>query len=389
MPTRFLQAALFLLLVLMAGKPMAAELNLTQNQLPVALGPYLDHLEDSSGQLKITDIINGNFDWQRSNQSIPTLGMSASAHWFSIVFTGVQVPEDELLLSLASPTLDRVEFYFVQNKQLVKQAVTGDTVPFSDLEFPYRYPIVPFQLSNADQTTVYIRVQSISGVEMQLGLTTAVLLIAEQQADFVFFGAFYTFFILSFCFCAIIYYAWRESQFRGYTLFFGASIVFFLAENGTGRLWLWGDQGDFNNRLAYVSAIAMIASFCLLGQSLNLNNKYRDSVVIVLRLITFATIPLGLYFFMVPIEQITTGNVLMIMYLALTVALTVFVMTGITALQGSRSAVYLFFFLGIPGPCLRLVPGFQAQYYRAKPGLLDHRAVSGFSCRSANYAVLI
>ena len=236
MPARFLQAVLFLLLALMAGKLMAAELNLTQNQFPVALGPYLDHLEDATGQLNISDIINGNFDWQRSKQSIPTLGMSASAHWFSIVFTGDQVPEDELLLSLASPTLDRAEFYFVQNKQIVKQAVSGDTIPFSDLEFPYRYPIVPFQLSNADQTTVYIRVQSISGVEMQLGLTTAVLLISEQQADFVFFGAFYTFFILSFCFCAIIYYAWRESQFRGYTLFFGASIVFFLAENGTGRL---------------------------------------------------------------------------------------------------------------------------------------------------------
>jgi len=58
----------------------AAELNVTRNQLPVTLGQYLDHFEDASTELAIEDIVHGEIPWQRSNQDIPTLGLSKSAH---------------------------------------------------------------------------------------------------------------------------------------------------------------------------------------------------------------------------------------------------------------------------------------------------------------------
>jgi hypothetical protein len=60
----------------------AAELNITQNQLPVTLGPYLDYFEDPERAYTIEQMTSDSIEWKRSTQTIPTLGMSKSAHWF-------------------------------------------------------------------------------------------------------------------------------------------------------------------------------------------------------------------------------------------------------------------------------------------------------------------
>ncbi|HAO88651.1 MAG TPA: hypothetical protein DCR00_06995 [Gammaproteobacteria bacterium] len=96
-----------------------------------------------------------------------------------------------------------------------------------------------------------------------------------------------------------------------------------------------------NNRIGYMSSAGLIASICLIGQSLNLVNAYRDQVVIVLRFIALAMIPALLYFLIIPSDQVSPGNIRTIMMLGLLVAVTVFLMTVLAAYQGSRPAVYL------------------------------------------------
>ncbi len=76
------------MLVLFSGYLSAAELNVTQNQLPITLGQYLGHWEDPSTELTINDIMAEEPNWVRSSESVPTLGLSPSAHWFSIILSG-------------------------------------------------------------------------------------------------------------------------------------------------------------------------------------------------------------------------------------------------------------------------------------------------------------
>ena len=135
----------------------------------------------------------------------------------------------------------------------------------------------------------------------------------------------------------------RDKQFFAYTLFFGGCIVYFLSQSGMGRLWLWGSYGEFNNRATYISIAVLVASFCLLGQSLSLTSRFKGSVEIVLRFLTYAMLPVGLYFLIIPLDLISAENVSLIIYLSSLVTLTVFIMAGVTALQGSRTAMYLFF----------------------------------------------
>ncbi len=328
--------------VLLPTFVLAAELNVSRNQLPVNLGQYLDYYEDPAGSLSINEIIQGDIPWQRSTQAIPTLGISASSYWFNLILTSEELARESLLLVLESPTLDLIEFYIAHDEQIVWQEAVGDTVSYNDITQAYRVPLLPFDMADiGSQTRIYFRVHSQVGIEVPLVLTSAALLAEESQTLLAFFGGFFTFFILCFLLCATLFFVMREKQFIGFTLFFGSTLVFFLAQTGMGRVWFWGTLAEMNNRMSYVSATAIIASFCLIGESLNLVHHYRDQAVIVLRFIALAMIPSAFYFIFIPFELISIGNIQTLMSIALLVALSVFIMTIFAAIQGSRSAIYL------------------------------------------------
>ncbi|MDD9895985.1 MAG: sensor histidine kinase, partial [Gammaproteobacteria bacterium] len=268
---------------------------------------------------------------------------STSAHWFSIILTGEQLDDENLVLSIDAASLDRLDFYFVNADGSIDHKIAGDTIPFSQLDQPYRIPVVPFELVRGnEETRIFFRAFSQSGVEIPLTLTTMDQLAIEQQGQLTFFGGFFVFFFLCFCVCSILFYFFRDKQFLGYALFFGASIAFFLAQTGLGRVWIRGAMGQMNNRVSYISGAILISSICLLGQTLSFESRYRDSVDIVLRFLAFAMMPAAVYFAVIPFNQISSENVLVMIYIGLAVAITVFAMAGIAATQGSRVGIYLF-----------------------------------------------
>ena len=333
-------AVAFLLLPFAAAK--AAELNITQNQLPVILGPYLDYFEDPERVYTIEQMTSDSIDWRRSTQTVPTLGMSRSAHWFCIVLSGENMEDEDLVLALNTPVMDRVEFYFVNGDEVIRTSVVGDTIPLSQLDYPYRIPVVPFEIADEGQyNKIIFRAVSTAGVEIPLTLTTVSLLAESQQVELVFNGALLLLFLLCFTVSVILYWFTRDALFLGVTLFFGGAAVFLSTQTGLGRIWLWPESVGANTRISIISGCVLVASLCVIGRSLQFENRYRDSANIVLRFLTYLMFPLILYFLIIPLDQISSDNVVPLMIIALFTALVVLVMASMTALQGSKAAIYI------------------------------------------------
>ena len=321
----------------------AAEVSITRNQLPMALGPYLDVFEDPSREMTIEDILSEEIPWHRSSEGIPTLGVSSSAFWLHLRITSRTAIDEDLILSVGAPTIDRLDFYFVSDNILIGQAVAGDTVPLSNTEYPYRFPVIPINLAPPGETnSVYIRAISTSGIEIPIELSTMASLAERQQGQLVFLGALFATFTIGLCFCAAYYYNLRDKEFLGYMTFFAFIIPLFLNQTGMGRVLFWGESVDLNNRIGYLSAIGLIASMSLLGQAVSLKARYRDLVNLVLRYVGYLMIPAALFFTLAPLPLITSQSVLLIMALGFAMAMSVTVLAGITATQGSRWASYLF-----------------------------------------------
>ena len=340
----YLTSLCFLLALLLLPVPVsyAAELNITQNQLPVNLGPYLDYFEDPEHAYTIEQMTSDAIQWQRSTQTIPTMGMSESAHWFSIVLSGENMLGEDLVLALDTVILDRVEFYFVDGGTVVRTSVAGDTVPLSQLDYPYRFPIVPLEINEEGQRTkIIFRAVSSVGVEIPLTLTTVSLLAESQQSVLVFDGALLVMFLFCFGITVIVFSYTRDPLFLGVSFFFGAGTVFVLTQTGLGRIWFWPESIGSNTRLSLISAIGMMTSLCLIGRVLQFESRYRDSINIVLRFVSYSMIPLVLYYLIIPFDQISSNNVIPLMVIGLLVVLAVLIMASIAAIQGSKAAIYL------------------------------------------------
>ena len=333
---------LLALLLLPVSVSYAAELNITQNQLPVNLGPYLDYFEDPEHAYTIEQMTSDSIQWQRSTQTIPTMGMSESAHWFSIVLSGENMLGEDLVLALDTVILDRVEFYFVDGGTVVRTSVAGDTVPLSQLDYPYRFPIVQLEINEEGQRTkIIFRAVSSVGVEIPLTLTTVSLLAESQQSVLVFDGALLVMFLFCFGITVIVFSYTRDPLFLGVSFFFGAGTVFVLTQTGLGRIWFWPESIGSNTRLSLISAIGMMTSLCLIGRVLQFESRYRDSINIVLRFVSYSMIPLVLYYLIIPFDQISSNNVIPLMVIGLLVVLAVLIMASIAAIQGSKAAIYL------------------------------------------------
>jgi hypothetical protein len=340
----YLTSLCFLLALLLLPVPVsyAAELNITQNLLPVNLGPYLDYFEDPEHAYTIEQMTSDSIQWQRSTQTIPTMGMSESAHWFSIVLSGENMLGEDLVLALDTVILDRVEFYFVDGGTVVRTSVAGDTVPLSQLDYPYRFPIVQLEINEEGQRTkIIFRAVSSVGVEIPLTLTTVSLLAESQQSVLVFDGALFVMFLFCFGITVIVFSYTRDPLFLGVSFFFGAGTVFVLTQTGLGRIWFWPESIGSNTRLSLISAIGMMTSLCLIGRMLQFESRYRDSINIVLRFISYSMIPLVLYYLIIPFDQISSNNVIPLMVIGLLVVLAVLIMASIAAIQGSKAAIYL------------------------------------------------
>ena len=157
----------------------------------------------------------------------------------------------------------------------------------------------------------------------------------------VFNGALLVMFLFCFGITVILSSFTRDSIFVGVSLFFGAGTIVMLTQTGLGRIWFWPESIDANTRISLISATALLASLCMIGRALQFENRYRDSVNIVLRFLTYSMIPFGLYYLIVPFDQINSDNVIPLMLIGLLVAFAVLVMASITAIQGSKAAIYL------------------------------------------------
>ncbi len=187
-----------------------------------------------------------------------------------------------------------------------------------------------------------MRATSSAGVEIPLTLITTAQFAAQQQGEIAFLGALLALFFLCFVSCAILYYFMRDKPFLAFTLFFGGAVVFFMAQTGLGRVWIWGELSEANTRISLFAACILVASLCLIGQIISLESRYRELIHIVLRFTTYGMVLLSAYFLVIPFNQISADNVIPLMLLALLINFTVMIMAGVTALQGSKTALYLF-----------------------------------------------
>lgn len=323
----------------------AAEVTVSSRQLPMQLGPYLDYRADPERTLTLDEVQrSAPSEWVTLRSDIPTFGVSDGAHWLhGRLRLDADVPQaGEWALKLDSPQIDRIEVTLIQAGRTLLTATLGDTVPLSRQPLPLHIPAITLPAFDARQPLdIYLRVTSTTSVEIPLSLLRTDTLLLQQRSIGVGYGAFFTFLSLCLLVSVLIQMNLPDRLLQAVSGFLASCVLFFLTLTGMGRLWFWPETETFNTRLVFVSSALLILCFCQVGRALQVQIRYRDSIELVLRVVAIGMLPTAVYYALIPFDRLSTANVLPLMVMGFVVALTMIGLAVLSAIKGSRIALFL------------------------------------------------
>ncbi|MBI4807650.1 MAG: EAL domain-containing protein [Nitrosomonadales bacterium] len=229
------------------------------------LANHVDILEDREGKLTIADIAQGAHDGafrpavaQGSSLKNNALnfGYSSSAWWLRVTADNPEAVQNRMMLEIAYPTLDRVEFYApVKDGWLKLQA--GDLLPFAARPVVHRNLVFPLQLSGGTQQ-FYLRVQSLGSVTVPLQLWQADAFESYNQRSYVALALYFGMLLALMAYNLLLYLSLRERAYLVYVFFVTTLAIGLLSLSGMGNQFLWPDWTTWGN-------IALPFGFCMAG----------------------------------------------------------------------------------------------------------------------------
>jgi signal transduction histidine kinase/DNA-binding response OmpR family regulator len=192
------------------------------------LGLYLDILEDKKGLLTIEDVNKAKWalKFKRNTVPIPNFGYSSSAFWLRLNIKNNLKKKRQWLLSINVFYQDNIQYFKKIKENWVVETV-GDTFPASKRKIDLR-PFI-FEIKPSTDETVFFRVKSPEGAgEIDLSLSTPMVMAKTQSKSNLFYGLFFGFILSMAIYNFFIFFISRKRSFLYYVfyiLFFGLTMA--------------------------------------------------------------------------------------------------------------------------------------------------------------------
>jgi len=179
----------------------------------------------------------------------------------------VQANPNEFFFKIDFPSLDQIEFFFIDpgNGKCIDYFATGDT--FSQKKRPIDSHIfyLPFSeieaLKKVSEILVYVKVFTTASLIFPLKILNFKEVYRDETGFYLAFGLYFGFLLSIFTYNFILYFFTREKLFIAYLLFLGTHCMLVFSSYGFGNRFLYPDSLYLtNNSFLTLASLATIAS---------------------------------------------------------------------------------------------------------------------------------
>lgn len=265
------RALAFLALLILASAASAREpAPLPGAEGRVDLGSHVEVLEDPEGGLRLEDVRRpqhaGRFVAAASGPL--NFGYTRSAWWLRFSLPGGAPAGEELLLEIAFPSIDRVEFHLPEPR--LDEAprywtrVAGDDYPWAAREVKHRNHVFRFSVPQQPGPHVYyLRLESHSVLTAPLALWRPEAF-AERDRDVqLVLGLFYGLALALVLYNLMLFFAVQDRTYLYYVLYASAFGLFLFSYDGLAFQYLWPESPWWAN---HSSATALSLTLALGAQ---------------------------------------------------------------------------------------------------------------------------
>ncbi len=218
----------------------AAPLILTQDADRYNVGQFLSVWEDPSARADVTEALAHQKEFENLNSDKLTRGTSESAWWLMLPLQHDSPTEKEWLLGIDFSTLDHLDIWKVDdNGQTQSVFHGGDKKPFSQRLVRYSSFVVPLLLQADEQTTLFIRAQTVGSLVVPVRLLTKTAFIEDEETERLMMGGLWGGLLFLLVYNLFIYLNVRDKTYLYYCAYIFTFVLCTMHIAGIGYHYLW------------------------------------------------------------------------------------------------------------------------------------------------------
>lgn len=295
---------------------------------------HLSYFEDQNGSLTLSEIEDKKFT--PCTKSNVNFGFTPSVYWFRIdLERDLQAAQKRWWIMIDYPLLEKIDLYLTDKRgELLSTQRTGALLHSSERELPLRDFVTELFVGHASQTTLYIRVQTQSSMQVPLMIYSSEGLFHAVEIRNLFIGIYYGIFLIILLYNGVIFFYTKDGNYLRYIFFLASFILWQLSFDGVGLEYLWS---DFNWNIEHGSSfwITMTAFSALyFSRSFLHTSLYSPKMDRTILSLMLFSVLMGILSLILPYGKVIVVNAA----LASIVPLTLFVAGIIVVRRGYRPA---------------------------------------------------
>ncbi|WP_372966127.1 diguanylate cyclase [Marinobacter sp.] len=190
--------------------------------------------------------------WTENGNDSVSLGYGDAVYWFKVGLDNALAVEAITFLEIGYPVLDHIELYTVSSAGQSNPMKLGDKQPFYDRPVYHRNFIIPMVLAPNETTTLFIRVETTSSMQLPLILWDQSAFYATEQSRSMFEGAYFGIVLVMILYNLFVYLAVGERNFLYYVGYITAMPLFLACLHGVTFQFLWPESTWWNDQAIIV-----------------------------------------------------------------------------------------------------------------------------------------
>jgi signal transduction histidine kinase len=209
----------------------------------LSVGSFLSIYEDKSGYLNLNDVLSKEFI--PTKQNVPNLGISKSVFWLKLNIKN-QSETENLMLKIASPIIDNIEFYYPENNYGYKSIRTGEALPFKTRKYQDPNYIFDITIPREKTITYYFKISSNEGIQIPISLGTKEIIFNQIKVIDILSGIYIGIMFVMIFYNLFIYFSVKDISYIYYVFYVFSVLLVQTGIQGYFFQYLWYDFPDFS-----------------------------------------------------------------------------------------------------------------------------------------------
>jgi two-component system, cell cycle sensor histidine kinase and response regulator CckA len=218
-------------------------ISLTDNTDEFDLNPYIEILEDSSGNLNINDIISLQYisKFKVNHQKVPNFGYTESVYWVKFQVNSEDIKKfTPRVLEIVYPNIHYVDLYQLNtNNEILKISKTGTMRELESRDYLYNNLVFLISFNKNRENLFYLRFQNEASMTINLRLWSMNGFLQHSQNNILIMGMFIGILLIMIGYSLFTYFSLKDVVSIYFALSILSLLLFAISYSGLANVYIW------------------------------------------------------------------------------------------------------------------------------------------------------